>query len=111
MYFNDLGERYQDEKLLAARDKALEKLLSMQYENTGDQRLDGAFQGTAHNFGAADRAKGAGKVSVDMRTSAYALNALLRLESKLENVWLGRNNTKFVDPLFGIKENPYEFKW
>jgi hypothetical protein len=111
MYFNDLGGYYKNTELLAARDKTLAKLLAMQYQGTGDQRLDGGFQGTMHNFDAAAREKGAGGTSVDMRTSAYALNALLRLESNLENVWLGRNNAKFSDPLFSINEKPYLFKW
>lgn len=111
MYFNDLGEYYNDKKLLSAKDKTLKKLLSMQYQDTGDKRLDGGFQGTTHNFGKEQREKGMGKISVDMRTSAYALNVLLRLESKLENVWMSRANIKFTDPLFTLKEKPYLFKW
>lgn len=110
MYFNDLGRYYKDEKLLDARDKALHKLLSMQYSETGDLRLDGSFSGKYE--GPADF-PGGGDVCVNNRTSAYALNALIKLESDVENIWLGHNNKKFVDPLKNCIASQicYDLKW
>ena len=96
MYFNDLGKYYNDKKLLNARDKALGKLLKMQHSDTGDSQLDGGFAGRYE--GPAD-IPGGGNACVNNRSTAYALSALIKLESDVENIWLGRNNKKFVDPL------------
>lgn len=106
MYFDELGRFYNDEKLLQARDKALEKLLSIQFAETGDVRLDGGFRGRF------DMGSGAnGEYCVNMRVSMYALIALLKLESALSGIWLGNNNKPFIDPLEQINEKPYRFKW
>ena len=96
MYFHDLGEYYNDEDLLDACEKALDKLIDMQYHDTGDIKLDGGFNGRYE--GPAD-IPGGGDMCVNNRTTAYALNALIKLESDIEDIWLGRNNKKFVDPL------------
>ena len=106
MYFDELGKFYNDEKLLAARDKALEKLLSMQFDNTGDIRLDGGFRGMVEGDTGSD-----GKQCVNMRISMYALIALLKLESKISGIWLGSNNKGFIDPLEELNKKPYEFRW
>jgi hypothetical protein len=105
MYFHDLGMHCQDQRLLKARDLALEKLLAMQYLDTGDPRLDGAFKGNYE--GPADHPDG-GKICVNNRTTAYALNAMVKLESNVRGIWLGRNNPKFVDPL---KLGTHDLKW
>lgn len=102
MYFHDLGNFYQDKKLLDAKDKTLQKLLSMQFANTGNQRLDGGFK----------EAEGIpGEFCINMRTSMYALIALLKVESRLENIWLGGNNRKFHDRLWSLSSEPYVFRW
>ncbi len=93
-YFYDLGNYYNDKKLLKACEKTLNKLLSMQLEDTGNSQLDGGFRGK--NESADQTGKG---LCVNNRTTSYALIALLKLESKLENIWLGRYNKHFVDPL------------
>lgn len=107
MYFHDLGEHYQDETLLDARDEMLEKLLSMQHRDTGDPKLDGAFKGAYHG----PSGPGAGELSMNMRTTQYALIALLKLESDLGGFWLSRHNDKFIDPLRTHVKNPYQFIW
>ena len=94
MYFNDLGEYYKDDKLLKARDKALKQLLSMQISGTNNTKLKGAFQG---DYAGPD--KTGGKINMNTRSTSYALMALLKLESKTKNIWLGRYNTKWIDPL------------
>jgi hypothetical protein len=101
MYFHDLGNFYHDEKLLSARDKTLRKLLSIQFHDTGDARLDGGFQE------APDLGGGEAEYSVNMRTSMYALVALLKLESDVGDIWLGRHNAPFTDR----EDHPYVLKW
>ena len=96
MYFHDLGTHYNDDVLLGAREKTLQKLLTMQHRNTGDSRFDGGFKG---RYEGPEDAPGGGDMCVNNRTTAYALNALIKLESDAEEIWLGRNNRKFVDPL------------
>ena len=103
MYFHDLGKYYQDEVLLAARDKALNKLAEMQFSDTGYSKLDGAFQG-----GPCDGLPTTGGVSMNIRTTSYALVALWKVESDLEDVWLGGNNKPFVDPL---KKGTHTLVW
>lgn len=96
MYFHDLGRYYNDEKLINACEKTVNKLLYMQFCNTGDVKLDGGFAG---RYEGPKNFSGGGDVCVNNRVSAYALNALIKLESDVEDIWLGRNNKKFVDPL------------
>jgi hypothetical protein len=94
MYYHDLGTYYQDEVLLAARDKALNKLTKMQFTATGNKKLDGSFQG-----GPCEDLSTEGGRYMNIRTTAYALIALLKVESDLGGIWLGGNNAPFVDPL------------
>ena len=105
MYFHDLGRYYDDENLLKAGEKALKKLLAMQYRNTGDCMLDGAFKG---RYEGPKDFPGGGETCVNNRTTSYALSALIKLESDVEEIWLGRNNKLFVDPL---KERVRDQKW
>ncbi|MFA5863492.1 MAG: hypothetical protein WC975_02270 [Phycisphaerae bacterium] len=106
MYFDELGTFFRDEKLLAARDKALTKLLSMQVSGTGDVKLDGGFRGMFDTLKSREE-----DMCVHMRTSMYALIALLKLEGKVSGVWLGNKNRRFIDPLDQSEEIPYQFKW
>ena len=110
MYFHDLGRYYDDGNLLKAREKALEKLLAMQYRNTGDGRLDGAFKG---RYEGPKDFPGGGETCVNNRVTSYALSALIKLESNVEGIWLGRNNKKFVDPLKACARNQkwHDLKW
>lgn len=101
IYFHDLGEKYQDAELLAARDKTLETLLRFQYNGFDDPRIDGGFP--------AEKQKG--KVVCGLRMTQYALIALLHVESDLKEVWLGRCNRKFRDPLHDLDTKPLKFKW
>jgi hypothetical protein len=94
MYFHDLGRQANDTVLLAARDKAAGKLLALQVTGTGDRRADGAFRGV---YAGPPGAPGGGEICVDMRTSAYAIMALLKLESDLAGIWLGRHNQRYAD--------------
>ena len=103
MYFDELGGCYKDAKLIAARDKAIEKVLTMQFDGTGDPRQDGGFQGVLDSQ--------PDQPCVHMRTSMYCLIALLKLENKIKNIWLGKNNCPFVDPLKKFDAVPYRFKW
>jgi len=96
MYFHDLGNFYNDEKLLKARDKAIDILLGMQFVNTGDSKLDGAFQGRYEGTG---EVPSNGEMYMNTRCSSYALTALLKIESDLSDIWLGNNNKQFTDPL------------
>jgi hypothetical protein len=97
MYFNDFGSYYQDRQLLEAREWAVETLLKMQYVNTGDQKLDGAFHGDYE--GPANVSGGGKRYCVNNRGTSYALIALIRLENDPANIWLGNRNNKFIDPL------------
>jgi rhamnogalacturonyl hydrolase YesR len=110
MYFHDLGRYYDDGNLLKAREKALEKLLAMQYRNTGDGRLDGAFKG---RYEGPKDFPGGGETCVNNRVTSYALSALVKLESDVEEIWLGRNNKKFVDPLMECARSQkwHDLKW
>ena len=98
MYFHDLGTHYRDEALLAARRPALERLLATQFRDTANPKLDGAFQGRYENETDPETPR-YGRRCVNMRTNAYAVMALLKLESDLPDIWLGRHNQPFVDPL------------
>ena len=105
MYFDELGGFYNDKELLAARDKALKKLLSMQFNNSGDIRLDGGFKGMP------EQTESDGSQCVNVRGSMYALIALLKLEGRVSDIWLGNNNRRFVDPLENLEQSPYNFVW
>ncbi|MBR6372996.1 MAG: hypothetical protein IKS20_07430, partial [Victivallales bacterium] len=50
---------------------------------------------------------------VQLRTNAYALIALLKVEGKIKDFWLGgEHNRKFIDPIHVYtKDNPYPFKY
>ena len=93
MTFRDLGRIMNDTKLLEAGEKTLGKLLDMQYLDTGDPCIDGGFQGL-YEGKEPDRW---GRTCVNMRASAYALMALLKAESDLEDIWLGIHNKPFQD--------------
>jgi hypothetical protein len=110
MYFHDLGEYYRDEKLLSTREKTLNKLFDMQFDNTGDLRLDGGVKG---RYEGPENFPGGGDICVNNRVSSYTLNALIKLESDLEEIWLGRNNKKFIDPLKERQRTRtwYDLKW
>ena len=101
IYFHDLGEKYRDEELLAARDRTLEALLRFQFRAPGDPFIDGAFPLEGHK----------GETVCGLRMTQYALAALLHVESDIPEVWLGRCNRKFRDPLHDLKTNPPKFKW
>jgi hypothetical protein len=110
MCFYDLGKYYNDTTLLEAGEKALVKLLSMQYHDTGDARLDGAFKGS---YEGPKDFPGGGEMCVNNRVTSYALNALIKAESDIEDIWLGRNNKKFEDPLgeCARKNKWHDLKW
>ena len=105
IYFHDLGTYYNDDVLLKARDKALAKLLSTQFENTGDPKLDGAFRGA---YTGPKDIPGAADVNINIRTTQYAIIALLKIESDLSDIWLGRHNEPFID---AVRKENYMFKW
>ena len=94
MHFHDLGEYYNDEVLLNARDKAISKILSSQFD-LGDSKIDGAFKGA---YEGNKQNEGGGELCHNNRTTIYSLMALLKVESDLESVWLSRFNKKFEDP-------------
>lgn len=93
MIFRDYGTRMNDDVLLSAADKTLDKLVGMQFLDTGDPCIDGGFLG-AYEGAEPERL---GRTCVNMRTSSYALMALLRAESDLAGVWLGIHNKPFRD--------------
>lgn len=97
MYFDEMGQRDSDAVLLAARDKALERLLAMQFLDTCDSQLDGAFTGAFESYTGATQQPG--ELCMHMRTTGYALMAMLKLESDLADIWLGAHNTPFADPV------------
>ena len=105
IYYHDLGEYYKDKEMLAARDFTLKKLLDMQFDAPDDKRLDGAFPHEALGR------KGHSDKFCGLRCTMYALTALLHVESDIPEVWLGRANKKFEDPLWTISQKPYVFKW
>jgi hypothetical protein len=93
MIFRDYGTLMDDQVLLSAADKTLEKLVGMQFTDTGDPRIDGGFLGVYEGT----EPKRAGRMCVNMRASAYALIALLKAESDLADIWLGIHNKPFRD--------------
>ena len=93
MTFNDLGETLEDQQLKQAGQRCLKKLLTMQYIEAKDPCIQGGFTGIYEG----EEPNREGRTCVNMRTSGYALQALLKAESKLENVWLGLYNDPFRD--------------
>jgi hypothetical protein len=106
MYFHRLGCYYKDNKLLTARDKALEGLLKMQFIDESVPKADGAFFDvnesdlTSINYTS---------MAINSRCTCYAVMALLILESPLQDIWLGENNKTFVDPCASKVE--YQLIW
>ena len=107
MYFDELGRSYNDPVLLAAAEKSYKKLLDMQILESDDPMLHGAFEGMISS------PEDNPRTIVQLRTSAYALIALLKVEGKIRNFWLGgEHNDKFMDPIYIYnKSNPYPFKY
>lgn len=93
MIFRDIGEILGDELLLKHADISLKKLLEMQWIDTGDPRLDGAFYGVYEG----KEERKLGRRCMNMRTTSYALIALLKAESNLADIWLGIHNKPFKD--------------
>jgi hypothetical protein len=89
----DVGVEVADHSLLDAADRAMQKLLSMQFMDTGDPCIDGGFLGLYEG----KETNREGRTCVNMRTSGYALMALLKSESDLRNIWLGFHNDRFID--------------
>lgn len=106
MYFNELGRHYHDARLLGARDTALQKLIAMQLAHTGDAKLEGGFCGVPD--GKEDDRDGP---CVHMRTTMYALIALLKLEGKVSEIWLGNSNRRFSDPLLAPEDASARLAW
>jgi len=93
MYLRDIGGEVGDSALIHAADRALRKLVTMQYLDTNDPCLDGAFHGIYEG----EEPDKWGRTCVNMRTTSYALVALLKTESHLEGIWLGAHNKPFSD--------------
>jgi len=93
MYMRDIGEELNDPALVEAADKALRKLVSMQWLDTGDPRLDGGFAGVYEG----KEPDKWGRRCVNMRATSYALIALIKAESDLGDIWLGAHNKPFQD--------------
>ena len=93
--------------MLAAAEKSFQRLLDMQILESDDPMLHGAFEGMIGSKEDNPR------TLVQLRTSAYALIALLKVEGKVRNFWLGgEHNDKFIDPIYVYnKSNPYPFKY
>lgn len=106
MYYDELGRFYQDPVLLAAAEKTFNKVLEMQLLDTADPKLFGAFEGMTDSDCSDPR-----KLT-QMRTNAYMVIALLKVEGKIKDFWLGgEHNTAFIDPLCDPSQPPYKFKW
>lgn len=107
MYFDELGRYYQDTILLEAAEKSFRKLLDMQLMDSSDPLLHGAFEGMIAS------PEDDPRTIVQLRTNAYALIALLKVEGKIRNFWLGgEHNDKFIDPIYiYTRDNPYPFKY
>lgn len=106
MYYDELGRYHQDPVLLAAAEKTFNKVLEMQLLDTADPKLFGAFEGMTDSDCSDPR-----KLT-QMRTNAYMVIALLKVEGKIKNFWLGgEHNTAFIDPLCDPSQPPYKFKW
>lgn len=93
MYLRDIGQETGDTALIESADRALSKLLTMQYSGTGDPRIDGAFHGIYEG----KEPDKWGRTCVNMRTTSYALIALIKAESDIGGIWLGAHNERFRD--------------
>lgn len=93
MIFRDYGTILKDDVLFKAADLSMKKLLEMQFLDTGDPCIDGGFYGSYEGV----EEKRLGRTNVNMRTSGYALIALLKAESDLADIWLGIHNKPFCD--------------
>jgi hypothetical protein len=93
MIFRDYGTILNDSKLLQHADRSTCKLLDMQLLDTGDPCIDGGFRGIYEGA----EPNRSGRTCVNMRTSSYALIALLKAESDLADIWLGIHNKPFQD--------------
>jgi hypothetical protein len=93
MYLRDIGEELGDAGLVEAADRALRKLISVQWLDTGDLRLDGGFLGVYEG----KETKKWGRRCVNMRITSYSLTALIKAESDLADIWLGAHNKPFQD--------------
>lgn len=93
MTFADLGEILKDEPLKHAARKSLRKLLTMQFVESEDPCILGGFRGIYEGI----QPNREGRLCVNMRTSGYALIALLKAESTLSTIWLGLHNDPFRD--------------
>ena len=79
----------------------------MQHLSTGNPKLDGAIQGAREIIGEWPEIPDAPHKHVNIRCTNYALIALLKMESEVEGIWLGRNNRKWKDPLHDTDFNEY----
>jgi hypothetical protein len=93
MILGDVGALTGDKALLAAGDRSMAKLETMQYSDTGDPCIDGGFHGLYEG----NQSEKRDRTCVNMRASAYALIAILKAESDLEGIWLGAHNKPFSD--------------
>ncbi len=93
MTFRDIGTILDDAELLKAGERSLSKLLDVQFLDTGDPCIDGGFHGIYEG----EEPNRWGRTCVNMRTSSYALIALLKAESDLQDIWLGLHNKPFQD--------------
>lgn len=89
----DLGEILGDEPLKQAAARCLSKQLATQFLDTGDAKIDGAFQGMYEG----EDTNPKGHRCMNMRTTAYALQFLLKAESDLADIWLGIHNRQYRD--------------
>lgn len=104
MTFRDIGTILKDSELLKVADRSMKKLLEMQFPDTGDPCIDGGFHGLYEG----EESDRWGRTCVNMRTSSYALIALLKAESDLEGIWLGLHNKPFQDQRW---VGPHDLVW
>jgi len=100
----DIGTVTNNRGLIKAANRALEKLVTMQFLDTGEPCIDGGFFGVYEGV----EPHREGRTCVNMRTSGYALMAMLKAEGELENTWLGLNNPPFRDHRW---EGMHELIW
>lgn len=93
MIFRDYGTLLDDQTLLDRADFTMRKLVSMQFLDVGDPCIDGAFKGIYEGV----EPNREGRTCVNMRTTSYALIAMLKAESDLQDIWLGIHNKPFRD--------------
>ena len=93
MFMRDIGGELGDARLTEAADLALAKLVSMQYVDHPDPLIRGAFNGVYEG----KEPNRWGRTCVNMRTTSYALAALVKAESDIAGIWLGAHNKPFED--------------